>query len=251
MKKNIIMAMIAAIVSMSMSANSYFTMGDSLRIPPRYSDGYFKADVTANFDAYCDTWQLNMGYPDGLMVKLVSGITALEGMQLEYMDYTGAWQEYEAPLQVAAAYASISSHITAFGFWDYNEDGILESYGSAKWEAGQHKMFQLNFYVSPDFSNGYVTIDGSISSGSDSRGPILQNVQCFKKTYVWVGYLPGDMNGDDRLTISDVTLLISFIMSEGAGFDRWQADAADYNRNGIANITDVTALIAHILNDNN
>lgn len=249
MKKNIILAMIAAIVSMSMSANSYFTMGDSLRIPPRYSDGYFKATVTANLDAYCDTWQLNMGYPDGLMVKLVAGITALDGMQLGYMDHAGAWQEYEAPLQVAAAYSSISSHITVQGYWDYNEDGILESYGSAKWDAGQHKMFQLNFYVSPEFSNGYVTIDGSISSGSDSRGPILQDVQFFKKTYVWVGYLPGDMNGDDRLTISDVTLLNGLILNGPADFDKWQVAAADYNRDGDANISDVTALVSHILNN--
>lgn len=236
----------ALLVAMSMSATSYFTFGDSVRIPPRYSDGYYRIGVTANLDAYCDTWQLNVGYPDGLTVKLVSGITAAEGMSIGYVDNTGAYQMYEAPLQVSAAYATISSYISAYGYWDYNMDGVLEPYGTVKWEPGEHDMFTLNFYVSPTFRSGTLTIDATMSSGQDQRGPVLQGVRSYRTTYVWVGYLPGDMNGDDRLTITDVSMIIDCLLNS-AEFDCWQQQAADYNRDGGATIKDVTDLINHLL----
>ena len=59
--------------------------------------------------------------------------------------------------------------------------------------------------------------------------------------------LPGDLNQDGKVTISDVTALIDYILSGevDAGID---VSAGDCDQNGSINISDVTALIDYILN---
>ena len=57
----------------------------------------------------------------------------------------------------------------------------------------------------------------------------------------------GDVNRDGYINVSDVTALISIILSnepEGSDYDY---DAADYNEDGKTNVSDVTMLIAYIL----
>ncbi len=59
--------------------------------------------------------------------------------------------------------------------------------------------------------------------------------------------LPGDVNGDGVVNITDVTALIRYILNGGAtGID---LDNADVNQDGTINISDVTVLIRLILND--
>lgn len=59
--------------------------------------------------------------------------------------------------------------------------------------------------------------------------------------------LPGDVNGDGVVNITDVTALIHYILNGGAtGID---LDNADVNQDGTINISDVTVLIRLILND--
>ena len=56
----------------------------------------------------------------------------------------------------------------------------------------------------------------------------------------------GDVNGDGLVNITDVTLLIGYLLNENAeGID---LDAADCNYDGTRNISDVTLLIAYVLN---
>lgn len=246
MKKFSIFAAIAALATVSINSANYITLGDDVRIPPRYSDGYFKVQADMHIDGMCDDWSINTTFPEGITPKLVSGITPLEGMTVSYTDHAGAFQQYEAPLQVSAGYGTISSHVSVTGYWDYNEDGYWEPYGSAKWMPGDHDLFLLNLYVGPDFEDGYIIFDGTLTSGSDQRGAVLQGVKFYKKTHVWVGYMPGDMNGDDRLTIADVTMMINYLLNSD-GFDRWQVKAADFTLDGERNISDVSRLINHLL----
>ena len=57
--------------------------------------------------------------------------------------------------------------------------------------------------------------------------------------------LRGDVNGDGEVNISDVTVLINYLLSHNdAGVN---LDAADCNRDSIINISDVTALINYLL----
>ena len=56
---------------------------------------------------------------------------------------------------------------------------------------------------------------------------------------------PGDVDGDGKLSIEDVTSLISLLLSGGD-----MPDEADVDGDGRVNIDDVTALINHLLSGN-
>lgn len=246
MKKIIILAaMIAATVSMN-SANT-ITLGDSVRISPKYLDGYFHHAVTMHNDGYCDTWSVAMTYPEGLTVKLVAGVMPLDGMTIPYVDRFGEQQVLECPLTVSAAYANISSTITTMGYWDYDGDGWFDPYGTVKWSEGAHAMWEFNFYVDPSFRCGYVAFDGTMSSGYDQRGPILQGVRVYSKTWMWVGYQRGDVDGNDKIGMGDLTELINYLVY-GDGLDEFQTAAADVNASGHINMDDMTTLINWLVN---
>ena len=55
----------------------------------------------------------------------------------------------------------------------------------------------------------------------------------------------GDVNGDGKVNISDVTALINYLLSHNA--TGVNVDAADCNQDNTVNISDVTALINYLL----
>ena len=59
------------------------------------------------------------------------------------------------------------------------------------------------------------------------------------------GILPGDVNGDGNVNISDVTALIDLLLSGGE-----ISAGTDVNGDGQVNISDVTALINRLLSGN-
>lgn len=253
MKKFLFIAAIAALASINSFATNQFSMAenDTVRIHPNRLDGYSQQVVSMTTDAFCDTWNISMSYPDGMTVKLVSGITPLSGMLIDYTTATGEWQTYEAILNVSAAYASITSSTSGtYGFYDYGT-GTYIPYGTVKWEPGVRQMFSLNLYIAPEFREGYLVMDATFNSSMDSRGPILSNVRSYKRTYVYVGYMRGDVNGDGHINITDVTVLINALQTQtadGIDLDEFMYAAADVNGDGIVNITDVTMLINISLN---
>jgi hypothetical protein len=246
MKKLQILAAIAALVSINSSALNTITLGDSVRIHPVHLDGYSQHPVVMYNDGFCDSWTMGVAYPEGLMVKLVSGITPLDGMSIPYHDRYGNKQICTVELNAGAAYRTISSEITTTGWWDYDEDGLFEPYGTVKWSAGAHNLFEFNFYLDPAFRGGYILMDGRITSGSDQRGAVLQDVRFLSKTWVWIGYMPGDVTGNERINIDDVSALISYLVTD-EGLDEWGIVAADANRDGKTTIADVTWIINQLL----
>jgi hypothetical protein len=247
MKKMFFAAMMLLVATVSMNSANVITMGDSIRIKPAKLDGYTHHSVVMHNEAYCDAWNMNVSYPDGLMVKLVSGITPLDGMTIPYINRYGEAQVYEAPLNVSAAYATIGSTITERGYWDIDEDGLFDSYGTVKWAPGAHNLFEFNFYVHPEFRGGYVIFDGRITSGADERGAILSDVRIYKKCWMWVGYKPGDVNGSERYDVGDVTDIIAYILGKDVSLDEFGYAALDANRDGIVNVADATDVIAWTL----
>lgn len=233
-------------VSMNCIATNCLSMGDTIRIRPVKLDGYDKRVVTLYNNGYCDSWTMSVTYPEGLTVKLVAGVTPLDGMTVPYVDRYGNDQLYECPLNVSAAYATIGSTITERGYWDYRGDGEYETYGTVKWAPGAHAMFEYNFYVAPEFRSGYIIFDGRLTSGYDMRGAILQDVRFYNRTWVYVGYLPGDVTGNERLSIDDVTALIDYLLT-GDGLDEFAVEAADANEDGATTILDVTTIINKLL----
>lgn len=249
MKKLILFAAFALLASINISAANYITISDSVRIKPSVLDGYTHQRITMVTDAYCDIWKVNMGYPEGLSPKLVAGAVPLAGMTVGYLNFEGVYCTYEATLSMTAGYTSIESRTcmpALWGYYDYNEDGVYEPYGSVKWEPGITELFELNLYVDPSYREGYITMESTLSSSPDTRGPILNNVQAFKKCYMWVGYLPGDVTGNERLDISDVTELIDRVLGK-TKLDEFSEAAADANRDGVVDIDDVTFITKKIL----
>ena len=242
------LAIIAAmlLVSINIVAANYITLGDSVRINPRYLDGYYRVTATMTVDGMLDDWSMNVTYPQGINVKLVSGIVPLDGMTIGYVDRTGAEQTYEAPLQVSAAYSTISSHISVMGYWDYDNDGWYDPYGTAKWMPGTYEMFELNLYVNPAFRAGDIIFDGTLTSGADQRGAVLQGVRFYRTTHVWVGYMRGDLCGNEKIDMGDLTELINLLLG-GEPADEFQMPAADYDANGTVDMDDLTKLTNYLL----
>ena len=58
--------------------------------------------------------------------------------------------------------------------------------------------------------------------------------------------LLGDVNQDDHVNISDVTSLISYLLSSDS--DTYGTTNADVNRDGLITIADVSVLINYLLN---
>ena len=58
--------------------------------------------------------------------------------------------------------------------------------------------------------------------------------------------LPGDVNGDGVLNLTDVTTLLTLILNESPSVS--SCPAGDYNGDGVINLTDVTTLLTYILN---
>ena len=235
------------LVAETINCANTITMGDSIRIKPAKLTGYTQHQVVMHNDGYCDAWNMNVTYPEGLCPKLVAGITPLDGMTIPFTDRHGESQVYEAPLNVSAAYATIGSTITERGYWDIDEDGLFDSYGTAKWAPGAHNLFEFNFYVAPEFRGGYVIFDGRITSGADERGAILSDVRIYKKCWMWVGYKPGDVNGSERYDVGDVTDIIAYILGKDVSLDEFGYAALDANRDGIVNVADATDVIAWTL----
>ena len=247
MKKFLFIAATMLLATASINSMNTVTMGDSVRIHPNRLGGYSQHQVTMYNDAYCDAWTMSVEYPQGLTVKLVAGITPLDGMSIPYVDRYGADQLYECPLNCSAAYATIGSNITVNGYWDYRDCGEWDSYGTVKWAPGAHSMFQYNFYIDPNFRSGYIIFDGRITSGSDLRGAILQDVRFYSRCWVWVGYCTGDVTGNEALNVDDVTALISYVLNGSGNLDEFGIKAADLNGDGNVTIADVTMLISRVL----
>lgn len=256
MKKILVIA--ALIVAMSVNASNGFfiSTNDTVRIHPSKLDGYHKLTFSMANDGYCDAWSLGMQYPNGITPKLVAGITALEGMNVTYIWRDGKEYTCECPLQVSASYETIASSTTGDGYWDNDGDGWFDTYGSIKWEPGVRPMFDMNFYITPEFRKGNLTINGHITSGNDRRGPVLSDYYFTSTTYLWVGFKPGDVTGDNLLTVGDASLIIAYLLldddeREAYWSNEFSAKAADFDRDGYVTMGDVgkiikAALVQHI-----
>ena len=240
------------------SANNFFTMGvnDTVRIRPQFLGAFVNVTAKAHFDGRLDTWNLTVSYPVGLQPEEGFQTRAIEpgtDLTMVYKNYYNHDTLYVAQLNVSSDFTSISSTIPVIGYHDYNNDGIMDPYGTVKWESGDYDdMFVYRFGVNYTFRNGYVALDGILSSNSDMRqGLISPNPYWFyKQVYFYVGYKVGDVNGDEQFNISDVNLLISHLNDPDTYvLDEFQMAAADWNGDGEVNVTDSIDMINYILNN--
>ena len=239
-------ALLAVLLSAGTAmADTHFSMGvnDTLRISPAYLGKAFQATVRAHLEEMYDSWNLTMSYPEGLHALDASGGP---GLTVPYLNSQGDEVTLTATLLYNQDKTAFTANTgSATGYCDYWGTGDLVSYGTVKWEVGDYdEMFSIVFYVDEDFEGGDVTINGRMSAqpdprdGGNGRGLIL-----FRRITVLVEALKGDVNGDGKVNISDVTLLISYLMSDSGNIDRY---AADMNGDTDINITDCTKLINYL-----
>lgn len=230
------------------SGNSYFSIGnnDTIWVNPNRMVYGKTTRVHAQFDGRLDSWSIVFTYPSGMAVNAM-----LEGpdMRIPYLNSTGDSTILAVSLNTNSPFfTTVSASIMQLGYW-YNNDNVLASYGTVKWEPGYHaRMFDIQFLFTSGFSGGNITIDYEMHSSPDGRGPVLSPLWDFKTIAVVMGNMRGDVNGDDSLTVTDLTDLISYLLDpESAGWDEYQVAAADVNCDGNVTIVDVTALSSLIM----
>lgn len=93
-----------------------------------------------------------------------------------------------------------------------------------------------------DYSNGDLTLH--YNNGS---GPAPQAVSAFLSLDGWMPALPGDMNADGSLDVTDIVQIVNCILGESSG----SCENGDVNQDGILNILDVITVINQILGREN
>ena len=243
-------AMMAAFAAM---ADNYFTAGENDTVAIAAADrGQIVAiPIRAHFDGRLDHWQLYFHPAEGTQyIKSDPG----EAMTLYYTNANNQMASYSAQLGYGthpgdSILISCSIPWSVRGYWDYNHDGVLESYGTVKWEAGEHDpMFIVYMSIDNDFSGGMIIMSGVLYSSNDTRGGTIDGFVNFRRELtVIVTFERGDVNGDGEVNISDVTALIDYLLTDTQPDTDGQFNAADVDGNGHLSIGDVTDLINILL----
>lgn len=251
MKKFFFIA-VAAMAIISANAESSFTFGNGneYRVSPAKLGSILDVPMSCHIDYRADYFYIEYSYPQGFMPHDLYDtrcMDALEDLTVDYTYYTGETRSYTPYLSIGEGGCSASAYLTPTGYYDYNEDGVFEPYGSVKWEPGDYTMFMVHFWVDDTFRKGDVILDGNFGAGYDRRGGTVgECLQFFKRVHVWVGYMLGDCDGNERVNISDVTTLINYLLTHD-GLDEFELVAADFNQDGQISIADVTALTNYLL----
>lgn len=250
MKRRLTLLLLGIVLSIGTTfAECYFTTleGDTLRIEPSLLDNGKKIHFCSYFDGRLDYWSLTMTYPNGLIPTLAEMDTL--GL-IPYFDQSGTAMTLLPLLSLPSGFSILQSSINTPAYWDPEDDGIYDSYGTVKWEAGYHEhMFYIDFDVKPYFRSGNIGISGILSSTHDWRsGTIGNGVYFYRSIFVKVGYMRGDVDGNRELGIGDLTNLLGYLNDPVAQpLDEFQLEAADVNGDGEIGIADVTVLLTLLL----
>ena len=249
--KKILLFLMALMAVLPASSTSYLTFGvnDTLRVPPS-SVGYYQiVMVRAHFDYRLDKWDMNLNFPRGMKVLEYSRQNDM--LYIPYVDNQGDSTYCSAQLFCDEYYDemnlnfrdSLSASIIVPGYWDPDEDGVYETYGTVKWEPGDYdEMCKLVFKYEDYFPDtASIVVREYLSSTIDLRGGTSPNTYVNKRIHLYVGYMVGDVNGDEQINIVDYTTLIDYIL-DAIVLDEYQLKAADVDGNGIVDIADITAL---------
>ena len=102
-----------------------------------------------------------------------------------------------------------------------------------------------SFRIEQDYTYDYVQHDGNTNALGDHK-PVVVTFSCMKADDV--KHLLGDVTKDGKVDITDVTALVNIILeNDNTMQDNYDHVAADVNMDGIINITDITELIEIIL----
>ena len=240
--KKIFLLLFVALTSLLALADNYFTVSNNnrVRVHPDYvtNSASFPLNVWAHFDGRLDHWWLEFSYPSSVSPNSVSPEF---GMNVPYLQSDGSAAICTPTLTINSAKTIYSSTITTTGYWDPDNYGIYEPYGTVKWGPGDcDVMFTVSLDILSDCTGDTLSIGGYLTSTPDDRGNIVN--QYFYRSYTLVvGYKPGDVDGNLLVTMDDLTALTNYLVY-GQGLNAWQLVGADVNDDGQVNMDDLTAL---------
>ena len=111
--------------------------------------------------------------------------------------------------------------------------------------AGEVLSIPVN--VSSDLADGeYEILVKEIELSTPAE--VAYNVPVMTSSITVFSYITGDVNGDDKISVTDITGLVNLIL-DGAGYTANRA--ADVNEDGKISVTDITGIVNLILNSTN
>ena len=249
--KKIVLLILALAAILPASADRYLTFGvnDTLRVNPSSEDSTQSVMVRAHFDGRLNTWSMTLKLPQGM--DLVGYSKCDDMLYIPYYDRLGERSHCTASLFVSHEGSTVDlySSINEPGYWDPNNDGLFETYGAVKWEAGDYEQMVELVFKFDGIPSGTASIDitESLSATADLRGFTVPQTYLEKKIRLSVAYRSGDVDGDGQLNISDVTALIDLLISGEPIQNEDVKRAADVDGDGKVSISDVTELIDRLL----
>ena len=248
MKKTLLLLCITMTALLAV-ADSYFFIGngEKVRIRPDQLNTAFAMPVSAHFDGRLDIWQLEFTFPDTKM--RIDSVQLRPGMNVPYLDRDGNPAICEPSLTVSPDSKVYESTITdEYGYWDHDNDGIYEPYGTVKWgPVDCDTLFVVYFRFYSDCTGDTIALDGELRSTFDWRGNTVDTA-FVKKFALVVGYDPGDVDGDNMVDMDDLTALTNYLVDATSHpLNAWQLVAADMNSDGQVNLDDLTALINYLV----
>ena len=103
-----------------------------------------------------------------------------------------------------------------------------------------------SFRIEQDYTYDYVQHNGNTNALGDHK-PVVVTFSCMKAGNM--KHLLGDVTKEGKVDITDVTALVNIILeNDNTMQDNYDHVAADVNMDGLINITDITELIEIILN---
>ena len=147
---------------------------------------------------------------------------------------------------------AVTSKFIAYSGDPLKEDSLLVYYSI---DNGPYHAAHMRATGNPDEYVGYIKgyhqasevdyyVFGADESGHRYQQPVFGELDPHHFT-VNISFILGDVNGDGEVNISDVTMLISMVLSGNT--TAAECPAGDYNGDGSLNIADVTALITRVL----
>ena len=211
---------------------------DTIRVNP--NERCIDLDVFARFSIHCDSWNIHAIYSQGIVAD---SVTPLEGMTIRYFDAWTDVSSYQVPLRYNEECLWIDSYSQVVGYWDFNDEWL--PYGTVKWEPGEYRMFSMHLRFADNIDKGRITLAGNVFCTADRRGYAEVKTGTWRVTYFVIGYSTGDVNGDERIDVADVSTLTDHLL--GADLDTYGMDAADVDGDGEVSIADVSTLINNVL----
>ena len=133
--------------------------------------------VKASFDARVSAFDVNIEFPESVTLFSNGYLRKGDDLTISWTDFFGDTQSAEAGLQGNANHAIAA--FTAAGY----ENGALESYGVAKWEAGEYDNMYSFYFLVPEggLESFTFTTSSAVSAGHDSRGGVVDETQASER----------------------------------------------------------------------